>query len=50
MCADCAQESNTRCIVDIGAGMGHLGRSLAFKHDLYVICIEQDAELSQQAR
>ncbi|EFN60617.1 UPF0431 protein C1orf66-like protein [Camponotus floridanus] len=50
ICADCAQESKTRCIVDIGAGMGHLARSLAFKHGLCVICIEQDTELSQQAR
>ncbi|XP_029680179.1 protein RRNAD1-like [Formica exsecta] len=49
ICADCAQESNTRCIVDIGAGMGHLARSLAFKHGLCVMCIEQDTELSQQA-
>lgn len=50
ICADCAQETNTRCIVDIGAGMGHLARSLAFKYGLHVTCIEQNTELSQQAR
>ncbi|KAL6267653.1 hypothetical protein P5V15_000727 [Pogonomyrmex californicus] len=50
ICADCAQESNTKCIVDVGAGVGHLARSLAFKYGLRVICIEQDALLSQQAR
>ncbi|XP_011869656.1 PREDICTED: protein RRNAD1-like [Vollenhovia emeryi] len=50
ICADCARDSNARCIVDVGAGVGHLARSLAFKYDLHVICIEQDASLSQQAR
>ncbi|XP_012059464.1 PREDICTED: protein RRNAD1-like [Atta cephalotes] len=50
VCADCAQESNAECIVDVGAGVGHLARSLAFKYVLHVICIEQDALLSQQAR
>ncbi|XP_018312574.1 protein RRNAD1 [Mycetomoellerius zeteki] len=50
VCADCAQESNAECIVDVGAGVGHLARSIAFKYGLHVICIEQDALLSQQAR
>ncbi|EFN89616.1 protein RRNAD1 isoform X2 [Harpegnathos saltator] len=50
ICADCARESNAKCIVDVGAGMGHLARSLAFKYGLYVTCIEQNASLSQQAR
>ncbi|XP_028048622.1 protein RRNAD1 [Monomorium pharaonis] len=50
VCADCARKSDTRCIVDVGAGMGHLARSLAFKHGLHVMCIEQDALLSQRAR
>ncbi|XP_012234528.1 methyltransferase-like protein 25B [Linepithema humile] len=50
ICTDCAQESGTKCIVDIGAGMGHLARSLAFKCGLCVTCIEQDVLLSQQAR
>ncbi|XP_018396365.1 PREDICTED: protein RRNAD1-like [Cyphomyrmex costatus] len=49
-CTDCARESNAKCLVDVGAGVGHLARSLAFKSGLHVICIEQDALLSQQAR
>ncbi|XP_077261641.1 methyltransferase-like protein 25B isoform X2 [Temnothorax americanus] len=49
ICADCARESNAKCIVDVGAGVGHLARSLAFKYGLNVTCIEQDALLSQQA-
>ncbi|XP_020283776.1 protein RRNAD1-like isoform X2 [Pseudomyrmex gracilis] len=35
---------------DVGAGMGHLARTLAFKYNLRVICIEQDSSLSKQAR
>ncbi|XP_020283775.1 protein RRNAD1-like isoform X1 [Pseudomyrmex gracilis] len=50
ICADCAKESNAKCIVDVGAGMGHLARTLAFKYNLRVICIEQDSSLSKQAR
>ncbi|EZA60626.1 Protein RRNAD1 [Ooceraea biroi] len=50
ICADCAQESNAKCVVDVGAGMGHLARSLAFKYGLCVTCIEQDAPLSQRAQ
>ncbi|XP_003703845.2 methyltransferase-like protein 25B [Megachile rotundata] len=50
VCADCAHEANCKCIVDIGAGMGHLARILAFQYGLYVTCIEQDCILLQQAR
>lgn len=50
MCADCAYEANCKSIVDIGAGMGHLARILAFRYGLYVTCIEQDCILLQQAR
>ncbi|KAL0113606.1 hypothetical protein PUN28_012633 [Cardiocondyla obscurior] len=50
ICADCTRESNAKCIVDVGAGVGHLARSLAFKYRLHVACIEQDVKLSQQAR
>ncbi|XP_043257721.1 protein RRNAD1-like [Colletes gigas] len=50
VCADCAYESNSKCIVDIGAGMGHLARTLAFQYGLCVTCIEQDCILLQQAR
>ncbi|CAK9830868.1 Methyltransferase-like protein 25B [Anthophora retusa] len=50
VCAECACEANCKCIVDIGSGMGHLARILAFQHGLYVTCIEQDYVLLQQAR
>ncbi|XP_054006769.1 methyltransferase-like protein 25B isoform X1 [Hylaeus anthracinus] len=49
VCADCAYEANSKCIVDIGAGMGHLARILAFRYGLCVTCIEQDCTLLQQA-
>ncbi|XP_076297897.1 methyltransferase-like protein 25B [Lasioglossum baleicum] len=50
VCANCAYASNCKCIVDIGAGMGHLARILAFRHGLCVTCIEQDCMLLQRAR
>lgn len=49
ICADCAYESRSKCIVDIGAGMGHLARVLAFRYGLCVACIEQNSSLCQQA-
>ncbi|XP_076245543.1 methyltransferase-like protein 25B [Calliopsis andreniformis] len=50
VCSDCAYKSNCKCIVDIGSGMGHLARILAFQYGLCVTCIEQDCTLLQQAR
>lgn len=50
VCAECAYEASCKCIVDIGSGMGHLARILAFQYGLYVTCIEQDCILLQQAR
>ncbi|KOC66940.1 Protein RRNAD1 [Habropoda laboriosa] len=50
VCADCAYEANCKCIVDIGSGMGHLARILAFQYQLYVTCIEQDCILLEKAR
>ncbi|XP_076750959.1 methyltransferase-like protein 25B [Xylocopa sonorina] len=50
VCAGCAYKANCKCIVDIGSGMGHLARILAFQYGLNVTCIEQDCTLLQQAR
>ncbi|XP_026669148.1 protein RRNAD1 isoform X2 [Ceratina calcarata] len=50
VCAACAYEANCDCIVDIGSGMGHLARVLAFQYGLNVTCIEQDCILLEQAR
>lgn len=46
---DCTSKTNCNCVVDIGAGVGHLSRVLAFKYGLNVICIEQDSTLTEQA-
>uniref|UniRef100_A0A0C9QI88 Rrnad1_0 protein n=2 Tax=Fopius arisanus TaxID=64838 RepID=A0A0C9QI88_9HYME len=48
--ARCSELSNSSCIVDTGAGIGHLARELAYKYQLAVICIEQDKSLSELAR
>ena len=47
---ECASKTNCNFIVDIGSGMGHLARLLAFKYDLKVACIEQNEQLLQGAR
>ncbi|XP_011494298.1 PREDICTED: protein RRNAD1-like [Ceratosolen solmsi marchali] len=48
--ADCAKITNCECIVDIGAGMCHLSRILAYKYNLNVICVEQNELLLENAR
>lgn len=50
MCAHYAYKSDCKCIVDIGAGVGHLARILNCQHGLHVACIEQDDSLSKKAR
>ncbi|XP_012277028.1 protein RRNAD1 [Orussus abietinus] len=50
ICANCAVQTNCECIVDVGAGMGHLARALAYKYGLCTVCIEQQPVLSEQAR
>ncbi|XP_015119248.1 protein RRNAD1 [Diachasma alloeum] len=47
--ARCKHLSKCSCIVDTGAGIGHLARELAYKYHLPVICIEQDKSLSELA-
>ncbi|XP_033211699.1 protein RRNAD1 [Belonocnema kinseyi] len=47
---DCALKANCKCVVDIGAGMGHLARVLAFKYGFSVTCVEQDPLLTAQAK
>ncbi|XP_043281175.1 protein RRNAD1-like isoform X2 [Venturia canescens] len=48
--SECAEVAKCECIVDIGAGMGHLARTLAYNYGLAVVCLEQDKLLSQQAK
>ncbi|XP_015585633.1 protein RRNAD1 isoform X3 [Cephus cinctus] len=47
---DCASAADSERIVDVGAGMGHLARVLAYKYGLCVLCIEQQESLSRRAR
>ncbi|XP_044590926.1 protein RRNAD1-like isoform X3 [Cotesia glomerata] len=49
ICAKCCYLANCKCIVDTGAGMGHLARQLSYKYNLSVICVEQTKELSDLA-
>ncbi|XP_014204204.1 protein RRNAD1-like [Copidosoma floridanum] len=48
--AKCANAAGCKCIVDIGAGMGHLARALAYGHQLCVVCVEQNESLLETAR
>ncbi|XP_057317872.1 methyltransferase-like protein 25B [Microplitis mediator] len=50
ICAKCTYLSKCKCIVDTGAGMGHLARQLSYKYNLSVVCIEQTKELSDLAK
>lgn len=48
--AEVANEIGVRYIVDFGAGLGHLARSLAYGYELNVCCLEKQAEFTEQAR
>lgn len=48
--ADCAKSTKSECASDVGAGMGHLARTLAYKYNMCVTCVEQQTQLSEQAR
>ncbi|XP_001603138.1 protein RRNAD1 [Nasonia vitripennis] len=48
--ANSAKKANCNCIVDIGSGMGHLARVLAYRHELSVTCVEQNRSLLDGAR
>ncbi|KAK0161871.1 hypothetical protein PV327_008276 [Microctonus hyperodae] len=49
ICAKCSYLSKCECIIDTGAGLGHLARELTYKYNLPVICIEQNKSLSDLA-
>lgn len=48
--AQIADSSDVKYIVDFGAGLGHLARSLSFNFGLKVCCLEQDTSLTEQAK
>lgn len=48
-CSQIAEQLGIEYIVDFGAGLGHLARVLGYGYGLKVCCLEQNAELTQQA-
>lgn len=49
-CSKISYLNNNCCLVDTGAGIGHLARELSYKYNLKVICIEQEKSLSDLAK
>lgn len=47
--ASVANEHSVEYIVDFGAGLGHLARSLTYGYGLKVCCLEQQISLTQSA-
>lgn len=45
-----AKDAGVDYIVDFGAGLGHLARSLAFGYGLNVCCLEKQSDLTEQAK
>jgi protein-L-isoaspartate O-methyltransferase len=50
MTANVAQTESCQYIVDIGSGLGHLARLLAYGYGLKVCCLEAQENLSHEAR
>lgn len=50
MTANIAQTESCQYIVDIGSGLGHLARLLAYGYGLKVCCLEAQENLSHEAR
>lgn len=48
--AEVAENLDVQYIVDFGAGLGHLARSLAYGYKLNVCCLEKEPEFTKQAR
>lgn len=47
--ATIARQCKVKYVIDFGAGLGHLARSLSYGHGLKVCCLEQQSALSAQA-
>ncbi|XP_059486703.1 methyltransferase-like protein 25B [Neocloeon triangulifer] len=50
MTANCASRLGCEFVIDIGSGLGHLGRILAFHHGLQVCCLEEQRCLTEKAK
>lgn len=48
--AKIAKDNSVDYIVDFGAGLGHLARSLAFGYGLNVCCLEKQPDLTEHAK
>ncbi|GLH06002.1 Uncharacterized protein GBIM_11531 [Gryllus bimaculatus] len=48
--AETAKSTGCSYVVDVGSGLGHLARMLAYGYDLQVCCLEAQHTLAQQAR
>ncbi|CAB3375267.1 Hypothetical predicted protein [Cloeon dipterum] len=48
--ANCAKRLGCKFVVDIGSGLGHLGRILAFHYGLQVCCLEEQICLTEKAK
>lgn len=47
--AKIANELDVNYVIDFGAGLGHLARSLTYSCELNVCCLEKEIELTNQA-
>ena len=48
-CAMIARATDCQCVVDAGAGIGHLSRHLTYCHGLRVVCLESQEQFGQRA-
>lgn len=50
LCATTAAECKVKYILDFGAGLGHLSRVLGYGYGLNVCCLEQQEQLTEEAK
>lgn len=50
LCASTAVECQVKYILDFGAGLGHLSRVLGYRYGLNVCCLEQQKQLTEEAK
>lgn len=47
--ANIANELDVKYVIDFGAGLGHLARSLTYRYGINMCCLEKEFELTNQA-
>lgn len=50
ICSKTANDCNVNYLVDIGGGLGHLTRRLAYEYGLNICCLDQQINLTNQAK